>query len=70
MVWQRIRVVSWASLVFRFTLVASLKSVGARGLPPGGGVRIGPLSRFFLIGNLLYRDGCLPGTDMIGPEHP
>ena len=47
MTWQRIRAASWAPLMFRFTLVVSLKAIGARGLPSGGGVRVGALLQQF-----------------------
>ena len=53
--WQRIRADSWASSIFRFTLVMSLKSVGDRGLPPCGGVQVGPLLQQFSDGQPLMQ---------------
>ena len=41
--------------MFRFTLVVILKSVGAHSLPPGGGVRVGPLLRQFSDGKQLVQ---------------
>ena len=41
--WQSIGAVSVVSEMFRFTLVMSLGSVGAHGLPLGRGVQVGTL---------------------------
>ena len=45
----------YGSMMFRFMLFVSLKSVGAHGLPPGGEVRVGHLLQQFSNGKPLLQ---------------